>query len=492
MGVQDRSQGRLFSRPSKLAISAVSGFHDRRSDLCFSVSPVRSCSSSVGLHKDYQTCEGFPTQGGSQDLLLSGRLPSLGRVSRGVKQDLSISSGSLQKTRFFNKQREVNNDSKAESRVFRGTFPSKVSAASSASGESCKGVSSVQGDVSEVSRLQETIRESTRGPELCLVPGPSGEVALITTNTLDEPEHIHRDKRQVSGSRSNLQGGPGDLAEREVSEYPSSYVCSDSISSANDRRFESRLGGALLPHRVSGVWPQECQFCSTNQLEMLAIFHSLEHFRSTLQGNPVLIMSDNTTAVSCIRNQGTLRSLPLLEISRKLLEFCEEFSIIPVPKHLPGRLNVLADQESRLDPISTEWSLDPETFRGIWNRHGPFACDLFANRFNTQLENFLSPFPDPLAQGTNALSIAWDQWDTIYLFPPVPLLHEVVARLSSYQGRGVLIAPLFPASAWFPNLLLRSKEHSRLPPSMSLSQETTRGRVFHPNPSILRLQEWKL
>ena len=245
VGVQDRSQGRLFSRPSKLAISAVSGFHDGRSDICFSVSPVRSCSSSVGLHKDYQTCEGFPTQGGSQDLLLSGRLPSLGRVSRGVKQDLSFSSGSLQKTRFFNKQREVNNDSKSESRVFRGTFPSKVSAASSASGESCKGVSSVQGDVSEVSRLQETIRESTRGPELCLVPGPSGEVALITTDSLDEQEHIHRDKRQVSGYRSNLQGGPGDLAEREVSEYPSSYVCSDSISSANDRRFESRLGGGF-------------------------------------------------------------------------------------------------------------------------------------------------------------------------------------------------------------------------------------------------------
>ena len=244
-------------------------------------------------------------------------------------------------------------------------------------------------------------------------------------------------------------------------------------------------GGALLPHRVSGVWPQECQSCSMNQLEMLAIFHSLEHFRSTLQGNPVLIMSDNTTAVSCIRNQGTLRSLPLLEISRKLLEFCEEFSIIPVPKHLPGRLNVLADQESRLDPISTEWSLDPETFRGIWNRHGPFACDLFANRFNTQLENFLSPFPDPLAQGTNALSISWDQWDSIYLFPPVPLLHEVVALLSSYQGKGVLIAPLFPASAWFPNLLLRSKEHSRLPPSMSPSPGDNQRQGFPPEPFYL-------
>ena len=251
-------------------------------------------------------------------------------------------------------------------------------------------------------------------------------------------------------------------------------------------------GGVLLPNRISGVWPPEFQAWSMNQLELQAIFHSLEHFCSTLQGNPVLIMTDNSTAVSCIKNQGTLRSVPLLDLSRKLLEFCEDFSIVPVAKHLPGSLNVLADQESRLDPVSTEWSLDPITFKKIWDKHGPFGCDLFANRFNRQIQNFVSPFPDPLSQGTNALSIPWDQWESIYLYPPIPLLHEVVARLSSYPGRGVLIAPLYAAAAWFPNLLRRSKGHSRLPSSMALSQVTSRGRVFHPNPSIFQLQEWKL
>ena len=251
-------------------------------------------------------------------------------------------------------------------------------------------------------------------------------------------------------------------------------------------------GGALLPQRVSGVWPQEMQDQSTNWLELQAIFHSLEHFRSTLQGNPVLIMSDNTTAVACIRNQGTQRSSRLLDLSRKLLEFCQEFSITPVAKHLPGSLNVLADQESRLDPVSTEWSLDSATFQWLQDRCGPFCCDLFASRFNRQLQAFVSPFPDPLALGCNALSLPWDQWDSIYLFPPIPLLHEVVARLSSFQGRGVLVAPLYAAAAWFPNLLRRARSHSRLPSSLVLSQVTSRGRVFHPNPSIFQLQEWRL
>ena len=92
---------------------------------------------------------------------------------------------------------------------------------------------------------------------------------------------------------------------------------------------------------------------TSHHLELLAIFHSLEHFCSTLQGNPVLIKSDNSTAVACIRNQGTQRSVSLLDLSRKLLEFCEVQDITPIPKHLPEKLNVLADQESRLVPVST-------------------------------------------------------------------------------------------------------------------------------------------
>ena len=125
----------------------------------------------------------------------------------------------------------------------------------------------------------------------------------------------------------------------------------------------------------------------------------MEHFCSTLKGNPVIIMSDNFTVVACIKNQGTQKSVSLLNLRRKLLEFCSAQNITPIPKHLPGKLNVLADQESRLDPIQTEWSLDQSTFNLLWERYGPFDCDLFATRFNRQLDCFISPSPDSLAQG---------------------------------------------------------------------------------------------
>ena len=113
--------------------------------------------------------------------------------------------------------------------------------------------------------------------------------------------------------------------------------------------------------------------------------------------------------------------------------------------------------------------IDPATFNFVWIKFGSYECDLFANRFNTQLDNFVSPFPDNLALATNALTIPWDRWESIYLFPPIPLLDEVVARLASYRGRGVLIAPLFAGATWFPNLLHRARAHVRLPDTLTLS-----------------------
>ena len=138
--------------------------------------------------------------------------------------------------------------------------------------------------------------------------------------------------------------------------------------------------------------------------------------------------------------------------------------------------------------------IDPVTFQLVWGRYAPKGvkgCDLFATRYNNQLEDFVSPFPDAQAVGINAFSIPWDRWDAVYLFPPIPCLDQVMARLIEYKG-GVLIAPMFTGAPWFTNLLGRAKEHMSLPVSLTLSQGTSRGRVFHIKPSRFQLPAWKL
>ena len=105
---------------------------------------------------------------------------------------------------------------------------------------------------------------------------------------------------------------------------------------------------------------------------------------------------------------------------------------------------------------------------------------------------YVSPCPDQGAVESNAFSIPWDRWDSIYLFPPVPLLSKVSSLLLQFQGRGALIAPFYAQSSWLPNLLRRSAEHHPLPPGHSLSQRTNKGRVFHPCPSVYSLHVWRL
>ena len=66
---------------------------------------------------------------------------------------------------------------------------------------------------------------------------------------------------------------------------------------------------------------------------MQAILLALIHFRQTLRGSAVL-MSDNMSAVACLRKQGSLASLPLMDLTLEFLEFCHSQGIVLVPNRL--------------------------------------------------------------------------------------------------------------------------------------------------------------
>ena len=251
-------------------------------------------------------------------------------------------------------------------------------------------------------------------------------------------------------------------------------------------------GGVLLPYFASGVWPPSYSHLSINWLELMAIRNSLVEFVHLVQGRSVLLMSDNTTSVACIQHQGTYRSSNLMDLTREILEFCRVHSITLIPRHLSGDLNTLADLHSRQGPVGAEWSLDDLTFQWICRLVDHLQVDLFATRRNNQLQNFVSPFPDPLAVGVDAFSMNWNDWESIYLFPPVKVLHRVVPLLSQFQGTGVLVAPMYSPSSWFPALMQRCPDPLPLPDSLVLSQHSSQGLVSHPDPSVYKLHAWRL
>ena len=81
-----------------------------------------------------------------------------------------------------------------------------------------------------------------------------------------------------------------------------------------------------------------------------------------------------------------MRSGPLCALLWRILTWCSRKQVTLKARHIPGRLNVVADKLSRLgQTIQTEWSLLPEVFRALCSRWHQPQIDLFATRFNKLL-----------------------------------------------------------------------------------------------------------
>ena len=243
----------------------------------------------------------------------------------------------------------------------------------------------------------------------------------------------------------------------------------------------------------SGVWDSSLPLPHINILEMKAVILSLTEFQSHLQGQPVMLSTDNSTVVAYIHKQGGTHSPSLCVLAWQLHLFCQENNILLSVRHLPGRLNVIADHLSRSSrPLLAEWSLPMEVLLPIFHLWETPMVDLFATRWNARLPLFVSPVLDPSAWAVDALSLRWEGLSA-YAFPPFNLIPVVLSKmLSSTRCSVILIAPLWPQRSWFPTLLdLLIDLPVPLPLRPDLLSQGRR-RTLHPNPSLLHLHAWRL
>ncbi|CAG2188437.1 unnamed protein product [Mytilus edulis] len=217
----------------------------------------------------------------------------------------------------------------------------------------------------------------------------------------------------------------------------------------------SNLGwGAYLEGlSVSGVWTPDLLKEHINILEMKAVLLALSHFQSLLQNKSLVLATDNTTVVAYLRNQGGTHCYELYLLAREILLLCNHLHLQIVVRHVPGKLNVLADALSRtLTPVNTEWELLQSVFQAITLQWGSPHVDLFATSLNYKVQVFMSPVPDPKAYAVDCMSVPWDGMFA-YAFPPFRFLSQVLRKISAEQGLIILIAPAWPKQAWFPDLL---------------------------------------
>ncbi|XP_066978322.1 uncharacterized protein [Macrobrachium rosenbergii] len=229
----------------------------------------------------------------------------------------------------------------------------------------------------------------------------------------------------------------------------------------------SGWGGYSQHGKVQGTWSTVFHQFHINILEAMAVFLTLKKLRPARQIHIRLVL-DNAVIVHCL-NRGGSKSGHINQVMIAIFSLARKHCWHLSATHLAGVWNVIADSLSRTTPLESEWSLDKKSFAWIYLQVPGLQLDLFATESNHKLPCYVAPNLDPLASSTDAMTIDWNRWQRIYLFPPVNLLMKVLHKLRSFRGRVALVAPNWPKSSWFP-LLLELKLTPRPIPNPQLTQ----------------------
>ena len=111
---------------------------------------------------------------------------------------------------------------------------------------------------------------------------------------------------------------------------------------------------------TQGQWSEEDRTQHINVLELKAAELALKSFTHLWQGSRVQFRLDKTTAASQILKMGSPKSLRCLVVTQEIWEHVLLHKSTAIVQHLPGKENVIADQQSRVFRDSSIWRLDSE------------------------------------------------------------------------------------------------------------------------------------
>ena len=491
MGMQGRYKSGIPQRSNFLRSSGVHSFHHREGketpNLRVSVPPVRSVVGPLGLPQNNKTNQEAPE--GLDDLC--GFIPGRLRVFRNNENGNAPSHTGVQslneKAQPVHQHVKVGFHPQTLHRVPGSAIQPKESFAFTPGKQDSFRSVREQIPYDSPCMLPEGFRIPNRAFKFRSRVHPARTSPSASSDQMDELSHLSPLSRLPRPNKRHAERVPRGLdietLPLHVHPHAPPLPTMELMTDASTKGW----CGVLLPHRTRELWPDYLSKRHINWLELKAVHLSLLHYQHILQGQTLLLWTDSSTALWCLRNQGS-RTTDLMILTREILELCDSLDIYLIPRHLQGVLNVLADAGSRPHAIVTEWMLDRTSFERIANLPSIYPqVDLFATRDNRQLENFVSPCPDPDAVGKDAFLLDWNRWESIYLFPPRPVLARCLAKLASFVGTGVLVTDgihyFAEGASIHMELRRRCRFDLRLPQGV-LSQVTQDGVVFAPRSTL--------
>lgn len=109
----------------------------------------------------------------------------------------------------------------------------------------------------------------------------------------------------------------------------------------------SRWGASCGGGRARGPWSAAESGCFINELELLAAGNAIKSFAAKSDSITIDLFLDNRSAVCYLNRGGGTKSSRLSRVAEKILTWCEKRNVALQVSYVPGRLNTIADEESR-------------------------------------------------------------------------------------------------------------------------------------------------
>lgn len=226
-------------------------------------------------------------------------------------------------------------------------------------------------------------------------------------------------------------------------------------------------GGVLnMSSPARGFWKSHQQTEHITLLELRSVFYTCQTFRKELRGKTVQLWEDNQAVVAILKSW-TTKSADMMRVLRKLWLLLDINNITLRAQYIASADNVWADALSRQDDTG-DWRLNPSVFRQLERRWGPHSVDRFATSLNTQLPRFNSAWGDPQAEAVDAF--AQPNWgsENNYCNPPWSELDRLAQLLRETGAAATVVAPHWPAQAWFQQLQALSSDSCQFLPQIDL------------------------
>ena len=240
------------------------------------------------------------------------------------------------------------------------------------------------------------------------------------------------------------------------------------------------------PPELQGFWAPADHVCGQiNLLELRAVLLAPRANRGRLAGMSVHPRTDNTCALQVV-NKHASRPPAIMAGYRDLYRPPRTNSMSLRAAHIDTVSNWRADGLSRAAG-ATEFGYPP-ALRGLGERRWRRQCtvDRLASPQHHQ------PPPDGYnsrwatnGEAPPAWTIKWDGFS--WFTPPLALLTDTLTKIREDQGRGLLLAPEWPAQPWWPLL-------QRLQRGSLLIDDLESFLVRHPNnaaaPEVTKNRRW--